>query len=130
MSKRFSNGKRKFDFSKSLKVWVKDGQTDHIITLTDEKILVRLKGENEADDGIDFISISRLNLSQSEKIQIKWVTKSDTELVNWSAVKLIGVPSEQRSTRDNYLTQLRAVLYNKISLCASYQVLVVQGRVR
>ena len=28
-------------------------------------------------------------------------------------MKLIGVPSEQRSTSDNYLTQLRAVLNNK-----------------
>ena len=28
-------------------------------------------------------------------------------------MKLIGVPSEQRNTRDQYLTQLRAILNNK-----------------
>ena len=43
VSKRFSNGKRKFDFSKPLNIWVKDGQTNHIATLTDAKILARLK---------------------------------------------------------------------------------------
>ena len=106
LSKRFSNGKRKFDFSKPLNIWVKDGQSDHIATLTDEKILARLKEINEADDGVDFISLSRLNLSPIDKIQIKWGTTSDTDQVNWSAVKLIGVPSEQRSTRDEYLTRL------------------------
>ena len=51
VSKRFSNGKGKFDFSTPLKVWVKNGQTDHIATLTDEKILARLKGINEVDEG-------------------------------------------------------------------------------
>ena len=68
VSKRFSNGKRKFDFPKPMMVWVKDGRTDHIVTLTDEKILARLKRINKADDGIDFISLSRLNLTPSEKI--------------------------------------------------------------
>ena len=33
--------------------------------------------------------------------------------VNWSAVKLIGVPSEQRSTRDNYFPQLGALFNDK-----------------
>ena len=54
LSKRFSNVKRKFDFSRPMKGWVKDGQTDHITIFTDEKILARLKEKNEADDGIDF----------------------------------------------------------------------------
>ena len=81
-----------------------------------KKILARLKGINEADDGVDFISLSRLNLSPTDGIQIKWGTRSDTDLVNWLTVKLIGIPSEQRSTRDQYLTQLRAVLNNKNQL--------------
>ena len=130
VSKRFSNCKRKFDFSRPLKVWLKDGHTVHIAALTDAKILARLKRINVADDGVDFISLPGLNLSPTVGIQIKWGTRSDTDLVNWSAVKLIGVPSEQRSTRDKYLTQLRVILNKKISLCVFYQVLVVLGRVR
>ena len=82
VSKRFSNGKGKFDFSKPLKVWVKDGRTDHIATLIDEQILARLKRLNEADDGVDFISLSRLNLSPTVQIQIKWGTILNTDLVN------------------------------------------------
>ena len=114
VSKRFSNGKRRFDFSKPLKVWVRDGQIDHIATLTDARILALLQNINERDDGIDYIALSRLNLLQSDKIEIKWENRSDTELVDWSKVRLIGVPSEQRSTRDEYLQQLREIL-NKTS---------------
>ena len=40
VSKRLRNDKRKFDFSKPLKVWVKDKQTDHITTFTDKKYLL------------------------------------------------------------------------------------------
>ena len=82
-----------------------------------KKILARLNGINEADDGVDFISLSRLNLSPTDEIQIKWGTRSDTDLVNWSAVKLTGVPSEQRSTGDKYLTPLRAVSNKKNAVC-------------
>ena len=71
VSKRFSNGKRKFDFSKPLKVWVKDGQTDHIDTLKDTIFFARIKVINEVDDGIDCISLSRLNFSLTDEIQIK-----------------------------------------------------------
>ena len=92
---------------------MKDGQTDHIAKLTDEKILARLKEINEADDGVDFISLSRLNLSPTDKIQIEWGTTSEPDEVKWLTVKLLGVPSEQRNTRDQYLTQLRAILNNK-----------------
>ena len=84
-----------------------------------KKILARLKGRNEADDEIDFISLSRLKLSPSDKIQFKWETRTDTELVNWLIVKLIGVPSGQRSIRDKYLTQLQAV-YRQWQHCSLY----------
>ena len=82
VSKIFSSDKRKFDFSKPFKVWVKDGQTDHIATLTDKKLLVRLKGLNEANNGVDYTSLSRLNLSSTVQIKIKWGTTLNTDLVN------------------------------------------------
>ena len=87
-------------------VWVMDGKRIILPHLYTKNTFARPKKINEADDGIDVISWSRLNLKSSDKIQIKWETRSNTDLVNWSAVKLIGVPSEQRSTRNKYLSQL------------------------
>ena len=89
----------------------KQGETDHIATLTDTKILSLLKEKNEA--GIDFINLSRLELHPSETVQIRWHITNQIELVDWKSVKLIGIPSETRTTSTHYLRQLREILKNK-----------------
>ena len=103
IKKRFRNGKRKYDFDNDVAVYVRQGEIEHIATLTDSKILSMLKEINEADDGIDFINLSRLELHTSQRVQIKWRITNQIEYVDWKSVKLIGIPTETRTTGTHYL---------------------------
>jgi hypothetical protein len=107
LRKRYRNGKLKLDFSKPIHEWVKQGKTDHLAVLKDNRVVSLLKHANSIDGRSDNINLKGLGLDASLMVEMKWKTTNDTQSVEMRSIKLIQTPTEGISLRNNFLKELK-----------------------
>ena len=111
--KRYRNGINQLDFSKPIYVWVWQGATDHLATLTDESVLFHLKQSNQADNGDDNISLLQLGIDRSIMVSIKWTSTDEPGFVELSTLRLSEASTETKTHRSTYLRELKAISNNQ-----------------
>jgi hypothetical protein len=89
-------------------VWVKQGNTDHLAVLKDQRVISLLKHANSIDGGSNNINLKGLGLDASLMVEIKRKTTNDTQSVEMRSIKLVQTPTEGISfLRNSFLKELK-----------------------